>query len=249
MSLSRHKQDWEDLAQLDPCWSILSNPAYRYGKWDLDAFFQTGAHEVEQLMSVCAEIGRPTGRRTALDFGCGVGRVTRALGAHFQSCYGLDISESMIARARELNPLLANATFVVNTEMHLKQFTDRYFDLIYTRLVLQHIPQRSTIKAYLGEFLRVLRPDGLLVFQLPSYLSPRGRLQRHRRMYAVLKAMGFSRAFLYRRLGLCPMRMNFIPEREVLAFLEANGGRVLRVEADTSAGLWSESRTYSVTRR
>jgi SAM-dependent methyltransferase len=46
-------------------------------------------------------------------------------------------------------------------------FHDDFFDFIYTNIVLQHMrPEYS--KAYLKEFLRVLSPGGLLVFQLPT---------------------------------------------------------------------------------
>lgn len=40
----------------------------------------------------------------ALDFGCGAGRSTRFLRALGFSCVGIDISEAMVAKARELDP-------------------------------------------------------------------------------------------------------------------------------------------------
>ena len=49
-------------------------------------------------------LARTTWRRDrALDFGCGVGRLTRALGTRFESALGVDISAGMIEQARRLN--------------------------------------------------------------------------------------------------------------------------------------------------
>jgi predicted TPR repeat methyltransferase len=42
-------------------------------------------------------------RDTALDFECGVGRVTQALCARFARCDGVDIAGSMIRLARQYN--------------------------------------------------------------------------------------------------------------------------------------------------
>jgi hypothetical protein len=50
----------------------------------------------------------------------------------------------------------------------LKTFSDNSVDLIYTNIVLQHVTPDVTV-AYLREFLRILKPAGVLVFQLPSH--------------------------------------------------------------------------------
>src|SRR5215472_10539124 len=98
------RQDWEELATLDPLWAILSDDSRKFDGWQQRDFFDTGASEIATLMKVGAELGYPKNFDRALDFGCGVGRLTRALGEHFVSCIGVDISSRMIAIARELNP-------------------------------------------------------------------------------------------------------------------------------------------------
>jgi ubiquinone/menaquinone biosynthesis C-methylase UbiE len=99
-------------------------------------------------MGSAARLGYPSGREAALDFGCGVGRLTRALAKDFRRCYGVDISESMIAKARELNQSLPGCEFVLNTQGDLALFPDNHFDMIYTCRVLQHLPSRATIKLH-----------------------------------------------------------------------------------------------------
>ncbi len=146
MSLRRQKQEWEELGNMDPYWAILAQAGRKFGKWDTNEFFATGAQEIARVMESTADLGYPSGREVALDFGCGVGRLTRALAKYFQQCYGVDISESMVAKAKEINRSFPNCSFFVNTEEHLSTFADDCFDLIYTNLVLQHLPRKATIK-------------------------------------------------------------------------------------------------------
>ena len=248
MSLRRLEEDWTDLGDLDPYWAVLTTEEGRFARWDRDAFFCTGQAEIDGLMAAADEFGLPARREAALDFGCGVGRLTRALRRYFPCVTGVDISASMIDHAREVNREVAGCTFVHNTEADLRLFPAGAFDLVYTNIVLQHIPSRRAIKAYLGEFLRTLRPGGLLAFQVPSGLPLRYRLQWRRRAYGLLKALGFGKRFLYRRLGLYPMSLKYVPEQEVRDLLSATGGNVLRVRADGSSGPAIPSRVYYVTR-
>jgi ubiquinone/menaquinone biosynthesis C-methylase UbiE len=84
----------------------------------------------------------------------------------------------MVRRARELTP---ECDFHINVETNLQLFDDSYFDLVYSVIGLQHQPRRAVVFSYVKEFLRVLRRDGLLVFQLPCYVPVRNRIQIRRR--------------------------------------------------------------------
>ena len=55
----------------------------------------------------------------ALDFGCGVGRLTQALAEHFERVAGVDIAASMIARARQENRHGDRVRYVVNERSDL----------------------------------------------------------------------------------------------------------------------------------
>jgi hypothetical protein len=58
----------------------------------------------------------------------------------------------------------------------------------------------------------------------------RQRLQPRRRAYAALRRVGVSDAVLYRKLGLHPIRMNWVPRPQVEVCLTTAGARVLDVE-------------------
>jgi SAM-dependent methyltransferase len=230
MSLRRHQQAWEDLGRVDPMWAVLTIAALRHGKWDPGEFFATGEREIRSLMGSAAELGLPRSGGTALDFGCGLGRLTRPLASHFEKAVGVDISEPMIAQARKWHADCKRCSFVVNTGEDLRSFEDSSVDLIYSRYVLQHLPSGRLVGRYLREFVRVLRPAGLLVFQLPSHIALLHRLQPRRRLYALLRALGVNERVLLGTLELTPMRMRGMPEAAVTRLLGTLGGRVLRVD-------------------
>ncbi len=246
-SVLQGKNSWEELAKLDPCWAILSDRTKQFGRWDLDEFFHMGDQEVSRLIESAERMGY-WGRDTVLDFGCGMGRLTRALSKYFNRCVGVDISEEMIRKARELNGDIANCQFKVNASAELQQFENDQFDLIYTNIVLQHIPTKAAILCYVAELVRTLKPQGLLVMQIPTAIPFRRLIQPRRRLYVFLKSLGFAGAFLYRRLGLHPMQMNYVRQEKVLSFLKEIGATIVQVEGDCMAGSGIESRTYYVTK-
>src|SRR3712207_470980 len=104
--------------------------------------------------------------------------------------------------------------------------------MVYSTAVLQHLPSEALIRRYLAELARVLKEDGLLVFQLPSLIPVAYRLQLGRKGYLALRRLGFSGGWLYGRLGLQPMRMRFLPKPAVLDHLEGLGLRVLRARTE-----------------
>jgi SAM-dependent methyltransferase len=241
------KRDWDDLARVDPFWAILTDPNRRYGRWDPEAFFETGEAHIERLMARASGLGVPRRREKALDFGCGVGRLTRALARRFDSCLGLDISEEMVARARELNASVPGCTFRVCGHDELAAMPETSFDLVATSIVLQHLPGPEAIARTVDGLFGKVREGGLLVFQVPSRIPWRHRVQLRRRAYGLLRACGIGENFLYRTLRLHPMRMSFIPEDRVLRLLDTAGAVTLDVERTAVAG--HHSCTYYAVRR
>jgi SAM-dependent methyltransferase len=168
-SLRRH---WERLSQRDPFWAALTDFGSPRDHHDIDEFFRTGRAEIAAVLHRAEQQGIAVERSRALDFGCGVGRLTQAMAAEFRQCDGVDISASMIRLARRHNRFADRCTYHHNVAADLALFPDNHFDFVYSTLVLQHIEPRY-IMGYLREMLRVLAPDGLLVFQLPSHRAVR----------------------------------------------------------------------------
>jgi SAM-dependent methyltransferase len=170
-ALARVRGQWELIGEQDPLWGVLSVDDRRGGRWDVDEFFATGRQEVDELMGTIASLGVDIGHARCLDFGCGVGRVTQALADRFSECDGVDIAESMVDRAREFNRHGESVRYHHNARGDLRIFPSDSFDLVYTRIALMHSPPELSAQ-YIPEFIRVARPGGLVVFQLPSGTSP-----------------------------------------------------------------------------
>ena len=108
---------------------MLSRPDKRGRRWSVDEFLATGAIEIDSQFSALTAQGLPTHRRRALDFGCGAGRLTRALARHFDEVVGIDVAASMIAKARELNADVDNVEFLENDSVRFGQIDDASIDL------------------------------------------------------------------------------------------------------------------------
>jgi len=239
------QRDWDELAAVDPLWAILSDPDRRGGGWRVDEFLRTGEADAARALAVAAELGRPARHERAVDFGCGVGRVTRALASRFAEAVGVDVSPRMVEQAGRLNDDVENVRFLVNSGPDLGQLADASADLVYSRIVLQHLRRRRDALRYVEEFLRVVRSDGLVVFQLPGAIPLRRRLHLRRRSWTALRALGLAPARLH-AWGLSPIRVIGISREDVGRFLGERGATIARAEPDDAvAGL--ESFQYYVT--
>jgi SAM-dependent methyltransferase len=149
----------------------------------------------------------------------------------------------MVSQAREFNSQFSNCEFSVNHSGALP-FPDESFDFVSSFIVLQHISTEKEILNWIVEFIRVLSPGGVLVFQLPDELSMRRRIQGRRRLWSLLQFLGLREGFLYQSLGLTPIRMTGVSSDRVQRVMKQAGAEIIRVEPDTKAGADYRSFTY-----
>jgi ubiquinone/menaquinone biosynthesis C-methylase UbiE len=170
LDLNELQKNWNEFGRTDPLWAILSSPDKINGKWDRAEFFRTGVEEIDRVMQYVDALGVSVAKDRAMDFGCGVGRLTQGLCRYFDECCGVDIAPSMIALARKYNQYGARCQYHLNESNALRDFEDESWDFVYSTLVLQHMrPEYS--KNYIKEFLRVLRPGGVVFFQIPAEVN------------------------------------------------------------------------------
>jgi SAM-dependent methyltransferase len=257
MDLRRFDAYWNALGRRDPFSAILL-PGVRAAAWDIDAFFATGRTDGRRFIADLTRIAPEAGRLSALDFGCGVGRITRTLADHFESVDGVDVARSMIARARDLNRSHPGCRFHVIRTADLGSFPTAAFDVVYSRLVLQHLSP-PVVSAYVREFLRVLKPGGALMFQLPGVVAvdpeqeyceapvDGGALKRR----VPGPIVRLYRRFKYRVVlghSLARMEMFGMERAAVESLIAAAGGRLLEVRPDQSHGTPHPGFEYWATR-
>jgi SAM-dependent methyltransferase len=242
--LDRISAAWDRLAAEDPLWAVYALPGTKGNRWDPADFYATGAQEVSRALTRATALGLCEDRGAALDFGCGVGRLSYALGDSYASVVGLDVSDRMLSLAAESNPHGDRLTFLRNDRPDLRMFEDGTFDLVYTSLVLQHMPIRfSTV--YLAEFIRVLKPGGTAVFHIPAGTRPtvKGMLFR----WAPRHVLEVGQRFILRYPA--PMEMHGIPPERVRAILNIAGADVVAVDATELEGSQWHDHQYFARKR
>lgn len=242
MEIQELRRHWDGMGQEDPLWAILTVPGKAGGRWSPEEFFATGRDQVARVFQELASLGVKVQRGAALDFGCGVGRLSQALADHFDAVHGVDIAASMITLAERHNRFGERCKYHLNEQDSLALFADGTFNFVLTLICLQHMEPRYAQK-YLAEFARVLAPGGVLFFQLPGVRT--WRTKTLRAVGAVAQRVGLT-SVLRPLVGALRkqeptkseyvMEMHCQPPHEVTAFLEAHGLSVISVERDRLAG-------------
>lgn len=233
MKLQNIQKNWEGLAETDPMWSILTQKEMVNRQWDTVDFFSTGEVEVNNWFSHFEELKHLNSGR-ALDFGCGMGRITQGLCAHFDYVLGVDISGTMVDLANENNIFSEKCFYMHNDQPNLKDLESDSFDFISSYITLQHLP-KEYIFSYIEEFLRVLKPGGVILFSLPT---------RPPFLYRFLIRI-FTQSFVnnLRRLRYkmkYVMEMHWVSEAEMKNFIECRG-KLINMYPNSAVGEdWQE---------
>ena len=244
-NFSEHARTWETLGRDDPMWAVVSHADKRGGRWEPGEFFRTGVADVDRYQRIFAKLTNiPSRFRKVLDFGCGVGRLSRAWKGHAEEVVGIDVSEAMVEQARRFNHDLPAIQFIANTRPDLACLDGCQFDLVFSHICLQHMAWDFT-RRYIGEFHRVCAPGGFVAFQLPArqIVINRGAVIRKRIVDAL--PLGLGAAYRKRRRGAAAVfEMHYTPVSTVLAWTEKVGLEELHLESDWSAGRDAESFIY-----
>jgi len=105
-----------------------------------------------------------------LEIGCGTGRILKFLSYLFDEAHGVDVSEEMIRKGREEMRGLDNVKLHVIDGQTFAGLDDECFDVILEFAVFQHIPKKKYVKSLLREAYRVLKPSGLMKFQVQAVI-------------------------------------------------------------------------------
>lgn len=197
---------------------------------------ETGASELEGLFGRLG--GDPHGG-TCVEVGCGPGRMTGALAERFDRVVAVDVSPAMLERARAA-VTAPNVRFVAVSGERLDGVEDESADTLLCYLVVQHLPAREVVEGYLGEFARVLAPDGEAYVQVPV-LGGAGRVWRglRRPLVALGRRPDTGAAFRGFRLT----------RRELERGLDRAGLRVAAEDEGPSAYRFSRDRFLRLVRR
>ncbi|HWX98165.1 MAG TPA: class I SAM-dependent methyltransferase [Solirubrobacteraceae bacterium] len=148
-----------------------------------ERFFRKGSEQVATLAArIEAQTGCTLESRTALDFGCGVGRNALALAERCDYVYGLDVSPAVLREADRNAGLRKLSNVEWMQAGRLDELSGRY-DLVVSFFVFQHIPSREG-ERIIDTLVRGLRPGGVgaIHVTLPPPFRALDRSYLYRRM-------------------------------------------------------------------
>lgn len=106
---------------------------------------------------------------TALEIGCGGGRITETASKYFKNIYATDISHEMIKKASE-DVLANNISWKVSDGFSLDDFANSSIDFIYSHDVFVHFSSMQTYP-YLKHMYRVLKPNGYGMISFYNFVT------------------------------------------------------------------------------
>jgi len=150
MTIAEQREWWDGAAKENATTAILSSKP----NWSISDFYATGVDWLRENIEFAKFARCDLRGATALDFGCGIGRMAVALAGNYSRVTGVDISPEMVKRARE-NVKHPAVEFTLLDGDSLP-FPDASFDLVYSTIVVQHISAPHNA-CYVSEFFRVTR--------------------------------------------------------------------------------------------
>ena len=156
--------DWRQIGASEPFWGVLTHPEFKAENLDaaaIKAFYATGVDYVAYVAWELAMLsgGTPFHVARALDFGCGVGRLTEAMTAHADAVTGYDISPGMLETARSKSG---------GKPVYTDRLPDGPFDWLNSYIVFQHMPPEQGY-VLLDQLLERLAPGGFVSLHFTFY--------------------------------------------------------------------------------
>jgi len=153
--------DWKGIAA-EPFYGVLSHPEwYRENLTPdkLDQFWESGRAAVRQILVNHKDRFGEFQPKSAIDYGCGVGRLTRAIAEQVDRAIGIDVAQGMIDEAAIWSD--------PDIEYRL-DIPDEKVDWINSIIVFQHIHPEIGFRL-LRDLLDRLNPGGGISIQLTIF--------------------------------------------------------------------------------
>lgn len=161
-------KDWESWARIDPYYAVLTADQYRKRNVSIEDFFGTGESHVAHVFQTIRQIEPSFQPKTALDFGCGVGRLLVPLSRMAREVIGVDVSDTMLAIARRNLEERDISNFVLVKSDDSLSAVRSMIDFIHSYIVFQHIPVVRGERLFTA-LLSKLAPGGMGALHFPFW--------------------------------------------------------------------------------
>ncbi len=229
-------ESWRKFGSNDPYFGVITAEKFRKKNLNeaaLRDFFASGENHIAKILEIVrCQVTADPAMNSAVDFGCGVGRLVLPLARRYGHATGIDISDDYIAEARRncQKQGITNADFCESVEQLASE--GRRFDLAHSSIVFNHIPW-SRGRKIIGDLYALLNSGGVMAIQVMhrhkrSHL--RGVFRWARRSFAPFNWMAnvFQRRPIFEPL----MQGNAYPLDELLPYLADLGAEGIHVRPD-----------------
>lgn len=199
----RSNQEWIFWGQRDPLYAVATRPGRQIGgqsPWTAAELFDMGRLYFADVYRQWEQYG--VGSEHCVEIGCGSGRITRQMIAHFRRVTAFDVSAEQLENARRLLGADAGDVAFTLVSEPVLPLADASCDGVFSCEVFQHFDTHQPIGDYLREAYRVLGSGGTVCFQLPvrgvhpaSFLCSAIRIAALR----LLRRLGRRRMMIYRQ--------------------------------------------------
>lgn len=169
--ISLNKKKWDFLAQKNAeyyVWTEKENPSE-------EEFRNSGLRDFTNIVkadSILQTKLNSINATSALEVGCGVGRITEFLTQDFEEVYGIDISGKMIELAKQRLPL--KKLHFIENDGETMPLESEIIDFVFSHATFHHMPSYKVVEANFREVFRVLKRGGCFKVQLRGTEVSRG---------------------------------------------------------------------------
>ena len=144
--------------------SETASIVYSGGSLDAEQVELSGAKVADELRGFI----EPTS--VVMDLGCGMGRVAKYLATSCKELHCVDISRTLLRRARKRLKDYPNVFLHRNDGRTLSSFPDNTFDFIFSVITFAHV-EKEDAYSYLVEIHRILKKGAKTYLQFPNFLD------------------------------------------------------------------------------
>jgi ubiquinone/menaquinone biosynthesis C-methylase UbiE len=239
------RRDWDERARKNAFHYIAS---WRK-EWDQASFLASGEEDYQRLVApVLARCGLAAPGEVMVELGCGAGRMTPNFARRYGRVLALDLSAEMLQRARQIHAQQKNILWLRVSGADLGCLASDSANLIFSYLVLQHLPSEELVFSYVREMLRVLRPGGAFLFQFNGSHQPTMNL-RGRLAWSAVDALWSAQMLTLSRatasfLGLDPAaagkswRGAAIEASRIVAAVKSSQGEIREISGESTPMAW-----------
>ncbi len=218
-------ETWCRLGDSEPHWSVWTSEKFKTAHIEANErdFYASGGTDANLIKGFFERNGQQLENvRTCLELGCGVGRATSAIARIFPSVIGVDISGPHLALANRWlqQQGISNTTLVrLSSVEALSELPS--FDLLFSRVVLQHNPP-PVIHYILDSLLSKVNRNGYVLFQVPTYAADYSFVASD-----YLKSMSAAEG---------GMEMHVLPQKAIFELFSRHNLSSLEVHEDNATG-------------